>query len=85
MANPSEETSRQVIAVLWKLLFITLGMLAVWIALAGDISVISFLSPCTKKGGLSESSQLEIGAIMVKYQSVILLTKNSRLLTFNLL
>ena len=83
--NPSEETSRQVIAVLWDFLYIILGVLAMWIALDGDIVAISFLSPCTKKGGLSESSQLEIGAIMIKYQSVILLTKNSRLLIFNLL
>jgi hypothetical protein len=49
-------------------------MLALWKALAGDISVISFLFPCPKSGGLSESFQLEIETILVKYQSVILLT-----------
>jgi hypothetical protein len=53
---------------------IILGRLALWNALAGDISIICFLFPCTKSGGLSESFQLEVEAILVKYQSVILLT-----------
>jgi hypothetical protein len=78
--NPSQERSSKVIAVFWLLWAFTqiiLGMLALWKALARDISANSFLFPCPKPGGLSESLQLEVETILVNDQSVILLTNKS--------